>query len=120
MQRITLRLTVVLATFFIGVAVVSIWFFNPQANFDAAVVDISTTEKEFVTNESSAISTINEDYAVYSAILTIGQYNDEVTVINDYTSHGLMADATNLNQKIYKTSCEIQNQSYLTLEITAI
>ncbi|MGI8638825.1 MAG: hypothetical protein ACR2MG_02580 [Pyrinomonadaceae bacterium] len=100
MRQFTLRLSIVLVTFFIGVSAVFIWFFNSQANSDALPINVSTTEKKIATIESNPISSFNEDYAVYSAILTNGQYDNEIIVINDYTSHGLIADARNPNQKI--------------------
>lgn len=109
MKRMSVRLFVALVTFFIGVVAVSIWFFNYRANSDAVSADVSTTEKKFTAIDSNPISTINEDYAVYSTIINGKQYNDEAIVVNDYTSRGLLANAKNLNQKISSLTEDIIN-----------
>jgi hypothetical protein len=101
MQQFNLRLSITLVTFFIGVSAVSIWLFNRQANPDAIYVNVSKIEKKIAVTDSNPTSTIDEEYAVYSAILANEQYNNEVIVINDYTSHGLIANAKNLNQEVY-------------------
>ena len=96
MQRVSLRLSVALITFFIGIVAVSIWLFNHQVNSDVASANVSISAKNVAADEPSSISVIDEEYAVYSAILTDRRYNNEVIVINNYTSHGLIADADNL------------------------
>jgi hypothetical protein len=115
MQNFTLRLSVLLLTFFIGVSAVSIWFFNRQTNSDILPVNVTTTEKEVDAIESDSILTIDEEYAVYSAILADKRYKNKVIVIGDYTSHGSLANAASLHQQIASltkdTTCDYETKN---------
>jgi len=98
MRKFTLRLFVLSITFFIGVGAVSVRLFNRQTDFDAQSLVVSEDKNKIVAPEINQISAIDEQYAVYSAVLTDKRYKNEEFVINEYTSPGFMSDGVNLNQ----------------------
>src|SRR4051794_8238040 len=89
MPKLTLRFFIMLVTFFIGIFAVSIFLFNrvdkPDCEFKINPVNF---EKSITPIESNPISTIDEEYAVYSVILNDGGYKNEAVIINDYASDG--------------------------------
>lgn len=107
MQPKTLRLTILFTTFLIGVSAVSIWFFNEQTNLEIPSIDIPEKYEKTIVIEQNSLQITDEDYAVYSAILTDEQPDAELIVINDHTSHGLIANAKNFSNSISNLSEDI-------------
>ncbi len=109
MQSKIFRLVILLAAFFIGISAVCVWFLNRQTILEVPAINISNEvgHKFEILNNDSQIT--EEDYAVYSAIPMSKQYNSELIVVSDSTSHGLIANATNLSNKNYKLSKDIIN-----------
>lgn len=109
MQSKIFRLVILLATFFIGISAVCVWFLNRQTILEVSAITISNDiEPKFeILNNDSQIT--EEDYAVYSVILVSEQYNSELIVVSDSTSHGLIADPTNISNKNYQLSEDIIN-----------
>jgi hypothetical protein len=98
MESISFRLLVVLVTFFVGVFAVSVWLFENQDKFTQVSVNLPSTEEkqiELVPNYNP-----NEDYEVYSAILTSKKEKGEVIIIGEATVIGFIAEAKNLNKEI--------------------
>lgn len=103
MKKITFRIFVAIITFIIGIFVASFYFFidntNIVENLDSSINENIETAVacDYVSNQEL---NENEEYAVYSEILSGERYNSDIIVINDFTSQGLIADAENLNSKI--------------------
>ena len=97
MQSFSFRLLVVLVTFFIGVFAVSVWMFENQAKFNLVSVNLPTVEQ----NQNDLVPFFNprEEYEVYSAILANEKREDDVLIVSEDTTIGLIADATDLNQE---------------------
>jgi hypothetical protein len=98
MCKFTLRLFVLSITFFIGVGAVSVRLFDRQTDFDAQSIVVSEDKNKIVAPEINQIPAIDEEYAVYSAILTDRRYKNEEFVINEYTESGFMSEGVNLHQ----------------------
>ena len=104
MKQITFRFSIALLTFSIGIFVAWIWLFTGNSNI-VEISNISIKEHQatviacpgYLPNQEL---NENEDYAVYSEILSGKRYNSDLIVINDFTSQGLIADAKNLNYEI--------------------
>ncbi len=104
MRRFSLRFSIAIFTFIIGIFCASIWYFTDAFNgADNVYLSVGESENKTIFCPAEVLnqtSDENEDYAVYSAILADHKYETKVMVVNDYTAHGLIADATNLNQEI--------------------
>ncbi len=104
MQKFTLRLFVVLATFLIGVSAVIFCFFHRQVDLDTQSANIIKTESKSIVDVSHSITQVDEDYAVYSTILADSRYKNKIIIISDYTlqsaftPYSLNQDISNLSE----------------------
>ena len=86
-----------ISTFSIGVLAVVFWLII-EVGFNNFFIDLPNEENAVSSIDSAPFTVSDEDCSVYSAILA-KRSQDEVIVINDYTSQGLLADATNINKR---------------------
>jgi hypothetical protein len=96
-RQFTLRLSIALITFIIGVSAEMIFLNNvfpklPDAARPAGVLNVEAIDEEpFWETIHSTES--DEDYAVYSAVLNDENYRDETVVISSFTSNETINDS---------------------------
>jgi hypothetical protein len=102
MKKFTLRFFVSVITFFLGISAVAVWMLNNQPviqDYNSPTFYASLFENVIACGGEFP-DRGNEEYAVYSAVLSAERYNSKMIVVRDETLSGELAIPENFTNLI--------------------